>query len=45
MNFVTWSIRNPVPVIVLFIALLDDLILEIRGKRVVHSSGEMLRNE
>jgi TRAP-type C4-dicarboxylate transport system permease small subunit len=31
--------------IVLFIALLDDLILELRGKRVVHSSGEMLRNE
>lgn len=31
--------------IVLFIALLDDFILELRGKRVVHSSGEMLRNE
>lgn len=31
--------------IVLFIALLDDLVLELRGKRVVHSSGEMLRNE
>ena len=31
--------------IVLFIALLDDLILEIRGKRVAHVSGEMLRNE
>jgi hypothetical protein len=31
--------------IVLFIALLDDFILEIRGKRVTHSSGEMLRNE
>jgi TRAP-type C4-dicarboxylate transport system permease small subunit len=31
--------------IVLFIALLDDLVLELRGQRVVHSSGEMLRNE
>lgn len=31
--------------IVLFIALLDDLVLELRGKRVTHSAGEMLRNE
>ena len=39
------QIGMAVGAIVLFIALLDDLILEIRGKRVVHSSGEMLRNE
>jgi TRAP-type C4-dicarboxylate transport system permease small subunit len=31
--------------VVLFIALLDDLILEVRGKRVAHVPGEMLRNE
>jgi TRAP-type C4-dicarboxylate transport system permease small subunit len=39
------QIGMAVGAIVLFIALLDDLILEIRGKRIVHSSGEMLRNE
>lgn len=30
---------------VLFIALLDDLVLELRGKRVAQVPGEMLRNE
>ena len=39
------QIAMAVGAIVLFIALLDDLILEIRGKRVAHTSGEMLRNE
>ena len=39
------QIGMAVGAIVLFIALLDDFILELRGKRVVHSSGEMLRNE
>jgi TRAP-type C4-dicarboxylate transport system permease small subunit len=39
------QIAMAVGAIVLFIALLDDLVLELRGKRVVHSSGEMLRNE
>lgn len=39
------QIAMAVGAIVLFIALLDDLILEIRGKRVAHASGEMLRNE
>jgi len=39
------QIGMAVGAIVLFIALLDDLVLELRGKRVVHSSGEMLRNE
>ncbi len=39
------QIAMAVGAIVLFIALLDDFILEIRGKRVTHSSGEMLRNE
>jgi TRAP-type C4-dicarboxylate transport system permease small subunit len=39
------QIAMAVGAIVLFIALLDDLILEIRGKRAAHTSGEMLRNE
>jgi TRAP-type C4-dicarboxylate transport system permease small subunit len=39
------QIGMAVGAVVLFIALLDDLVLELRGKRVVHSSGEMLRNE
>jgi len=30
---------------VLFIALLDDLVLELRGERVAQVPGEMLRNE
>ena len=39
------QIGMAVGAIVLFIALLDDLVLELRGKRVAHASGEMLRNE
>ena len=39
------QIGMAVGAIVLFIALLDDLVLELRGKRVVHGSGEILRNE
>lgn len=39
------QIGMAVGAIVLFIALLDDLVLELRGKRGAHGSGEMLRNE
>ena len=31
--------------VVLLVALLDDLLLELRGKRVVRASAEQLRNE
>lgn len=31
--------------VVLLIALLDELVLELRGKRVLRASGELLRNE
>ena len=31
--------------VVLAIAFADDFILELRGKRQAHHSGEMLRNE
>ena len=39
------QIGMAVGAIVLFIALLDDLVLELRGKRVAQVPGEMLRNE
>ena len=39
------QISMAVGAIVLFIALLDDLILEIRGKRVAKDDAEMLHNE
>ena len=39
------QISMAVGAIVLFIALVDDLILEIRGKRVGRDESEMLRNE
>jgi TRAP-type C4-dicarboxylate transport system permease small subunit len=31
--------------VILAIAFIDELVLEIRGRRVAHDSGEMLRNE
>ena len=39
------QISMAVGAIVLFIALVDDLILEIRGKRVARDDSEMLHNE
>jgi len=42
-----WIPQIPMAVgaLVLFIALLDELVLELRGKRVVAASSEMLHNE
>lgn len=39
------QIGMAVGAIVLFIAVFDDLVLELRGKRAQPASGEMLRNE
>jgi TRAP-type C4-dicarboxylate transport system permease small subunit len=39
------QVSMAVGAVVLFIALLDDLLLELRGKRVVRASAEQLRNE
>ena len=39
------QVAMAVGAVVLLVALLDDLLLELRGRRVVRSSGEQLRNE
>ena len=39
------QVSMAVGAVVLLIALLDDLLLELRGKRVVRASAEQLRNE
>jgi TRAP-type C4-dicarboxylate transport system permease small subunit len=39
------QVSMAVGAVVLLVALLDDLLLELRGKRVVRTSAEQLRNE
>jgi TRAP-type C4-dicarboxylate transport system permease small subunit len=39
------QVSMAVGAVVLLVALLDDLLLELRGKRVVRASAEQLRNE
>lgn len=39
------QVAMAVGAVVLLVALLDDLLLELRGRRIVRSSAEQLRNE